>query len=525
MSDFNHAPNNSFPQVLTRRQFLRRLGITTGAALSTSLLTDLNTFAQAAPEQKRASTTGQPIHVVILGAGLAGLCAAYELEKLGHKVTILEAESKHIGGRARTLRFGNGLYGEAGAMRIPLRHELTRHYVKEMGLALRPFVHFNPEAYYFLRNQRVRIKDAKKLNAFFELAANERDQTPDDWWKRAVTDRAFGLSDAEKADLTANSFSTSGVGALDQLSLQQVLENSGLSPEALELLAVTYGSETSLPTAATEALREELLEVWSKDFHEIVGGTDTLATALAARLKSKPKLGCEVIQIEQNRLLSRAAAIYKERGKTQRVEGDFVLCTLPFSVLGRLQLPNDFSGSKQRAIRQLNYDSSTKVLAITKQRFWESEDKIFGGGTYTDLPTGTTYYPSNNAQAKDPSISSSESVFLASYTWGQAARRLASLEHAEREKLTLEHLSRVHPQLQQKGMVHRTASWCWDTHRWSSGAFSWFLPGQHSALHRHIIAPEGRVHFAGEHASLTHTWMQGAFESALRAVREMLAAS
>ncbi|HEV3255562.1 MAG TPA: FAD-dependent oxidoreductase [Gemmataceae bacterium] len=52
---------------------------------------------------------------------------------------------------------------------------------------------------------------------------------------------------------------------------------------------------------------------------------------------------------------------------------------------------------------------------------------------------------------------------------------------------------------------------------------TWFMPGQHSALYRHIIAPEGRIHFAGEHASLTHAWMQGALESGLRAAREILA--
>jgi monoamine oxidase len=73
-------------------------------------------------------------------------------------------------------------------------------------------------------------------------------------------------------------------------------------------------------------------------------------------------------------------------------------------------------------------------------------------------------------------------------------------------------------------MVRRTVSFSWDEHRWSSGAFAWFLPGQHSALHRDVIAPEGRIFFAGEHASLSHTWMQGALESALRAVREMLTA-
>ena len=87
------------------------------------------------------------------------------------------------------------------------------------------------------------------------------------------------------------------------------------------------------------------------------------------------------------------------------------------------------------------------------------------------------------------------------------------------------YLCAVHPQLTQQGLVRRTASWNWNTHRWSGGAFAWVMPGQHTALHRHLIMPEGRISFAGEHVSPTHTWMQGALESALQAVRDVLVTS
>jgi monoamine oxidase len=291
----------------------------------------------------------------------------------------------------------------------------------------------------------------------------------------------------------------------------------------VELLSVIYGQEAEMYTAATEFLREERNEVWSQEFDEVVGGTDRLASALARRLKSQPKMGCEVVRLEQDSLRGKAAAIYREDGRERRAEGDFLLCTLPFPVLARLRIEPAFSTGKQRAIRQLNYDASTKVLAIAKRRFWEADDGIYGGGTFTDLPSGTTYYPSDNAAARDPRVTASPSPFLASYTWGQAARRLGTLAHAERARLVLDHLSRVHPQLTEKDLVQRTASWSWDNHRWSGGAFAWFLPGQHTALHADIVKPEGRIHFAGEHASLTHTWMQGAFESAVGAVNAMLA--
>ena len=74
-------------------------------------------------------------------------------------------------------------------------------------------------------------------------------------------------------------------------------------------------------------------------------------------------------------------------------------------------------------------------------------------------------------------------------------------------------------------MVEKMVSWSWDNNPYSAGAFCWWAPGQHEALYRDVIAPEGRLFFAGEHASLTHTWIQGAIESALRVVGEIVAAT
>jgi monoamine oxidase len=316
------------------------------------------------------------------------------------------------------------------------------------------------------------------------------------------------------------------VRALDQDSLQQLFEKEGLSPEAIEYLAMTYGIEALLGTALTEQLREEQYGVLTKGFDEIAGGLDRLPAGFLIRLKSKPRMGAEVVRLEQDTSRRRAAAIYRDKdGKLVRVDGDFVLCTLPFPVLSRLEVEPAFSGIKQRAIRELNYDSATKVLAVTRRRFWEQDDNIFGGGTYTDLPTGTTWYPSDNAATRDARISAAPAVFLASYSWGQTARRLATLPHTQRSTLALTHLARVHPQLARAGEVRRTASWSWDNHRWAGGAFACFTPGQWSELHRHVVAPEGRIYFAGEHASLSHTWMQGALESALVAVRAILTAA
>jgi monoamine oxidase len=496
---------------LTRRQFLRRLGIAGSGVLSLSLLHNLEAFAKPKTPSK----------IIILGAGLSGLCAAYELQKLGHDVTILEADKKHIGGRARTLHFGDGLYGEAGAMRIPFSHELTRHYINEFNLPLRRFVQSNPLAYYFARGRRLQIRDAAKLNALYDLTDLEATKSPDDFWAASMGKVLSSLSDAEKQELSSPEFTSSQLRHLDSLSLRQLFEQAGLSQGAIELLATTYSLQTSLDTAATEEMRVEYQQIWSQQFDEIIGGTDRLAAAFASRLKRSVARGCEVVGIEQNALAKRTAAVYREDGKLKRIEGDWLICTIPLPVLARLNIDPLFSGGKMRAIRELNYDSSTKVLAVCDKRFWETDEGIYGGGSTTDLITGTTYYPSDNAEARDPKISQGPGVMLASYTWGQPARRLASLPPSQRHALTLQNVSRIHPQLSDRGIVRHISSWSWDNFQWSSGAFAWFMPGQHTSLYRHLISPEGRVLIAGEHASLSHTWMQGALESVLNAVQHI----
>lgn len=516
----------------SRREFLRLLALTTASPLAAG---PLIAQVRETPQAKK------PLKILIAGAGLAGLCAAYELEKLGHECVILEADGSHIGGRTRTLRFQDGLYGEAGAMRVPESHQVTRHYLKELGVALRPFITSNPEAYYHLRGKTVRIKDVEQLKPLFKLTDREKGMTPAAIWDTTVVSRLKKMSPEERAQLLAPAFSTPAMRTLDQQSLQQLFEADGFSQEAIEMLAVTFGQDAIMGSAATEHLREEMENVWNLSFDEIEGGTDRFPAAFVEKLKNKPRLGCEIIRIEQAGDGKRAAVIYRDRGvdkagkkdgqdasggvvrgaaEEKREEGDFLICTLPCPVLGRIQTPH-FSGEKMRSIRQLIYDSSTKVLALTQNRFWEIEDGIYGGGTFTDLPTASTYYPASNAKGKDPAVSAKPSIFLASYSWGQQARRLGALEPSAQREVVLSQLSKVHPQLLKPGVVTRTVGWSWDRHPWSGGAFAWFNPGQHSALYQNLIAPEGRIHFAGEHASLAHTWMQGALESALRVVKEI----
>ena len=126
----------------------------------------------------------------------------------------------------------------------------------------------------------------------------------------------------------------------------------------------------------------------------------------------------------------------------------------------------------------------------------------------TDLPIRNVFYPEHGRET-------GRGVMLASYTWAEDAQRWGSLGDGERLAQALEDVGFIHPQALAEYEVGASKMWHDDPH--AGGAFALFEPGQQTLLHDHIVAPEGRVHFAGEHASLAHAWIQGAIESGLRA--------
>jgi monoamine oxidase len=452
-------------------------------------------------------------HVVIVGAGIAGLCAGYELERLGYEVTILEADLKHAGGRIRTLRFEGGRYGEAGAMRIPQDHNFTRFYCDELGLRLRPFVQVNHQGFLRVRGKKVRMERAAELRTLFELSPDEATLTDLDLWNRAIGALATRLSEAEQKDLYQERPQFYGSRLLDGSSLHRRLADAGLSEGAIQLLASTWNLETGVHFALCEHLREEIEGVWVEPFDEIEGGMDLLPGAIAAKLAGKIRFGAPVVAIAQDG--AGVAAVFEQANGRHTVTGDWLLCTTPLGVLSRIEYRPGWSPKKADAIRRVNYDDATKVLALTRSRFWETNDGIFGGGSVSDGALGSTWYPADNAVTRSEDVSRAPSVLLASYSWGQTARRMA--KNSSRETV-LPELATLHDTLKSDPcQIEHLEKWSWADHPWSVGAYSFYHPGDQSELHAALVAPEGRVLLAGEHASLTHSWIQGGLQSAVRA--------
>jgi monoamine oxidase len=392
---------------INRRQFIKRSALA-GAGIA---LTRSNAFGGVTvrPAGKK---------ILIIGAGMAGLVAGYELTQLGHDVTILEARTRP-GGRVQTLRepFSDGLYAEAGAARIPTNHELTLKYVKLFDVPLEPM--------YPARLSALRVDGATK---------------------REVPIENF----------------TKGLG---------------------EFFGEELGGTPSR---------------WSK----IKGGSDMLPKAIAQRLGDKIHYGSPVMRLEQDANSARATVLHN--GSSQTFSADRILCALPFSLLRNIELPSTFPERKVSIIKNLQYASVSRVYLQTKKRSWE--EKGLSGFALTNDAV-EIWQPTWNQPGPRG--------ILMTYARPGQAERIAAMKEEQRISSTLTQLGQWFPGLQENFERGATKSWIED--EWSRGAWAFVGPRDYVAA----SSPAGRIHFAGEHLSPWFSWMQGAVESGLKAVKEI----
>ncbi|MEM9926834.1 MAG: NAD(P)/FAD-dependent oxidoreductase [Cyanobacteria bacterium P01_D01_bin.50] len=503
--------------------------------------------------------------VVILGAGMAGLVSAYELSRLGHQVTIYEASSRY-GGRVWTKRFSDGQYHELGAMRIPQSHDHTRYYAKEVcKLDFRKFVdnHDDDDGFYYIKGISCKRSEVlEKLIPNLNLSLGEREKI-----NRAIAngenlkvllgsplDSLLCEIESNKADLEAL-FScgpiTQKIKELEKLTLIDYLKNFVNSQDTLDLIGAITGLEVRWNEALTLFLRDEYSlkpresnQDGSAD--EIIGGFDKLPKTLASKLPENTIFyNQEVIYIKkQDEKIQIVLRNTKDKNDIKSIDCDYVICTIPFPVLRRIELVG-LSESKNRAIRNLSYTSSIKVLLHCKQRFWETKYNIIGSGSQTDLINRTIYYPSDNfrpisickmsknkgshtsfvqyeREVIDENISKGPGVLLGSYSWGVDARRLGTLSHEKREEVVKKTIANFHPEIMEKDMVDDSASMFWDEYEWAVGAFCIQKPGDVINYYEDTISPEGNLFFAGEHCSLDRGWIQGAIISAMKAIKDVV---
>jgi monoamine oxidase len=484
---------------ISRRDFIKKSVI--GAAAFSIVPSNV-----LSANRKSLRQTGiGPKRVVVIGAGLAGLSAAFELTQTGHDVTILEARTRS-GGRVHTLRdpFSDGMYAEAGAVSFSDAHDLTLKYAKLFNL---PIVAEDPRDLAFtasIKGKRSKAKRGEKMQWPINLTQEERNLGTSGLWSKYVDPVVRQMGNA-----AASGWPPASLTKYDQISFEQFLRQQGLSSDAVALLRLGYldlfgdGIGT---ISALQLLRDTALQT-GKKWYMIKGGNDLLPRGFASRLADKIHYNTPVIRIKHD--AREVRVVFLQSDATREIMANYAICAIPFSTLKAIEVVPPFSPEKQKAIEELSYTSVARVLIQSRKKFWVDEG--LSGEAYTDLPVMLVAEATSNQQGP-------RGILFANMT-GPQARRVAGMREPERISFTLQTTEQLFPGIGQhfEGGISK----CWDEDQWARGGYAWFKPGQLVSLMPSIARPEGRVHFAGEHASAWPGFMQGALESGVRAAREI----
>ena len=475
---------------ITRRQFVG-LACAIGAGLASRPAHALTLLR----DQERKSASGR--HILILGAGAAGLAAALKLREMGHEVTILEARTRP-GGRIHTLRepFSDGLYAEAGAGRIPATHDLTLAYVKRFKLELDPFWPQSGAEVYLWRGARQAVPRGGEPDLYrlrVEFTPRER-KVGFGGLSKLYVDRVL----EEIRSLPKAGWPFPGFDRYKDISFGEFLRRQGASSDAILYLSQGFEDDSLLDFAHDTI--SHVPTMW-----KIRGGNDLLPRAMARSLREHIRYGAEIRRIEQSP--GGVRVTFVAGGAPHVASADRVICTIPFPVLRDIDVLPAWSDRKAAAIRNLYLSPVTRVFVQTKTRSWER--KGLNGFATVDQPM-ELWSPTHNQPGTRG--------ILMSYMYERMARDYSAKTPQVRIDRTIELFERVHPGVRED--FETAATWSWSDEPYSRGAFTTVRAGEFPQL-AHVATPEGRVHFAGEHASPWLGWIQGALHSGLRAANEV----
>ncbi|MDH6130518.1 FAD-dependent oxidoreductase [Kitasatospora sp. GP82] len=504
--------------------------------------------------------------VLVVGAGVAGMVAAYLLKQAGHEVVVIEANASRTGGRVKTFRGvfeDKQLHAEAGAMRLPDFHPMVLALSDKLGIKRRLFYNadvtpgaeptgdvppvvyrsftgetwtngsdngsFKPPTANFRTS--VAVNGERSTRAAYLQSPNAINRTFGtdlDTTTSAAVDAAFKsvtVPDGPVADRLA-AWTKIFQKYADYSTRRFLAEVAGWDRNRIQAAGTLENMTSRLHYSLVPTLIDHAVISPTNRYWELEGGTAVLTDKLAEQLKGELRMGRRMTRLQQTdsgvRIETSAESGDEEScdgapvAPTEVFEGDYAIVTIPFSALRFCSIEPLMSYQKRRAITELHYDSATKVLLEFKKRFWEEGPNGFtGGGCVSDSASRFTYFPSHSPQG------SPGGVVLAAYTWSDDAMRWDSLTPGERYAFALNDMERLFGPRVRSEFTGVGATQSWARARYALGEAVMFTPGQVHELHPAARTVEGRVHFAGEHTSLKPAWIEGALESAVRTFLEV----
>lgn len=481
--------------------------------------------APAKPLQVEGKVSGN--RVIILGAGLAGLAAAYELGKLGYICTVLEARERsggriwtvrkgtaetEVGGERQVANFDDGMYLNAGATRIPHHHLSVIKYCQELGVPLETFNNINEAAFLYsesqgnskLANKRIRLRELHNDMRGYtsELLAKAIDQkaldlpmTKEDQEKvieflkaegGLTTDRIY-KGNAQRGYLTHPGAGTTAGTMAPPYELTELIKAGYLDPYFHNTPDYTFEQQMTMLTP--------------------VGGMDQIVKAFDKKVGNLIIHQAKVQEIRKQE--NGVRVVYADKtGANKELKGDFCICTIPLPVLR--DIPNDFSSNVQRAVDFIEYNKSGKIGLQFKRRFWEEDDQIYGGISRTNMDITQIVYPSTGFLSK-------KGVLVGYYNFGGRAEKIGNMSVKEREQTAVAQGSKIHPQYLTE--FESSFSLAWQKIPYSLGGWASYTNESRAKYYPALLEPDGNIYFAGEHTSYLTAWMAGSFESAHRTVK------